>query len=570
MKVEIKRSIKDGEEIVEVDMNPKDILHDPILNKGTGFTDEERKELQLHGLLPYHVSTIEEQIKRRYVNFLEKTTPLAKFKFLSALQDRNETLFFRLLSEHPEEMLPFIYTPTVGDASLNYSYVYNQNRGVYLSYPLKDQIDEIIQNLPKDRVDVTVITDGGRILGLGDLGMGGMAIPVGKLSLYTLFGGINPAYTLPIQLDIGTNNQNLLNDPLYLGWRHERVTGKEYDDFIDTVVKALTKRFPKILIQWEDFSKDYAQPILDRYHDRCCCFNDDIQGTAGVVMAGIFAALKGIGTELKDQRIVFYGAGSAGIGIAHLIAQAMGQVGISYEEAKKKIYVLGRTGLAHTASNSLDDLKKRFAQKHENISSWKVEDIQNISLLEVVKHVQPTILIGTSTQPGSFTEDVIVEMKKHVARPIIFPLSNPTSKSEAVPEDLMKWTRGQAIIATGSPFPPVEFEGKKYVIGQCNNVNIFPGVGLGVLASGAKRVTDKMFLSAAEVLSGFAPIINNPYASLFPRINQLRPICKSVAMAVGKVAIEEGVASIPLADLEKAVEDGIWEPKYAVFKKLKK
>lgn len=567
----VKRTIKNGEETVEVDLDPYDIFHDPLLNKGTGFSEEERDELGLHGLIPFHVSSIEEQVERRYANFCAKKTGIDKYKFLATLQDRNETLFYALCSKHPEEMLPYIYTPTVGDASLNFSYLYVQNRGVYLSYPHKDRMEEIINNIPRDQVDVIVVTDGARILGLGDLGMGGMAIPVGKLSLYSLFGGIHPARTLPITLDVGTNNKNLLNDPLYLGWQHERLEGKEYDDFVEVFVQAITKRYPDVLIQWEDFSKQNAQPLLDRYRDKVCCFNDDIQGTAGVVVAGILAAIKGVDGDIKDQRIVLFGAGSAGIGIAELITQAMMEEGLSRNEAKERIFVMGRNGLAHTHTQDLDDLKARFAQNVEVIKEWGVADPQNIPLLETVKHVKPTILIGTSTQPNTFNEEIVTEMKKHVARPIIFPLSNPTSKSEAHPEDLLKWTRGQALIATGSPYPPINYEGRDYVIGQCNNVFIFPGVGLGVIASGATRVTDRMFLEAAEVLSQYAPILNNPYASLFPRLTELRAISRDVAIAVAKEGIKGGVCTNPPKDkdIEKAVEEAMWEPKYAHMKKMK-
>lgn len=566
---QVKRSFVEGEEIIEIDMDPKDILHDPLLNKGTAFTEEERQELGLQGLLPYHSSTIEQQLERRYANFCAKETDIDKHMFLTALQDRNETLFYHFVSKHSEEMLPYIYTPTVGDASLHYSSIYNQNRGVYISYPHRDRMEEIVANIPKDQVSVIVVTDGGRILGLGDLGVGGMAIPVGKLSLYTLFGGIHPAYTLPITLDVGTDNANLLSDPLYLGWRHERVKGKDYTDFIESFVQAITKRYPSVLIQWEDFSKQNAQPLLDRYRDQYCCFNDDIQGTAGVVTAGILGALKGTDSDLSAQRLVIFGAGSAGIGVAHLLTRAMMEEGVTEEDAKSRIYVLGRNGLAHTKSEGLDELKKRFAQKYDAIQGWEVEDYQNITLLDTIKNAKPTILIGTSAQPGTFTEEIIVEMKKHVARPIIFPLSNPTSKSEALPEDLMKWTRGQALIATGSPFKPVEYEEKKYTIGQCNNVFIFPGVGLGVMASGAKRVTDGMFLEAARILSKFAPILHNPYASLFPRLNTLPTISKEIAIAVANMAIQEGMCDNPPSDIEKAVEKSIWTPKYAKLKKMR-
>ncbi|MCB1115307.1 MAG: oxaloacetate-decarboxylating malate dehydrogenase, partial [Chlamydiia bacterium] len=349
-----------------------------------------------------------------------------------------------------------------------------------------------------------------------------------------------------------------------------RLGGKEYDDFIESFVQAITKRYPNVLIQWEDFSKQQAQPILDRYRDKVCCFNDDIQGTAGVVVAGILAAIKGMNGDIKEQRIVLFGAGSAGIGIAELITQAMIQEGMTREAAKERIFVMGRNGLAHTQSEELDDLKARFAQKAEAIQKWGVSDMQKIPLLETVKHAKPTILVGTSTQPGTFTEEIITEMKKHVARPIIFPLSNPTSKSEAHPDDLMKWTRGQALVATGSPYPPVEYEGIKHVIGQCNNVFIFPGVGLGVIASKATRVTDKMFLKAADVLSRYAPILNNPYASLFPRLTELRAISRDVAIAVAKEAIEAGMCTNPPQDIEKAVDEAMWQPNYAQIKKMKR
>ncbi|MEM7175900.1 MAG: NAD-dependent malic enzyme [Chlamydiota bacterium] len=560
----IKRFKKSGQEIVELEnVTPKEILHDPLLNKGTGFTAEERRNLGITGLIPYHISTIEEQVKRRYANFCKQETGIAKYQLLTALQDRNETLFFRLLSEYPEEMLPYIYTPTVGDASVHYSYIYNQNRGVYISYPDIDHIDKIVKAIPKNRVDAIVVTDGARILGLGDLGVGGMAIPVGKLSLYTLFGGVHPAYTLPVLLDVGTNNLSLLNDPLYLGWHHERIDGKEYDAFIEAFVTAITKRFPHVLIQWEDFAKHHAHPILERYRDKICCFNDDIQGTAGVVMAGILSALRGTDQDLKDQRFVFFGAGSAGIGIADLIVEAMRQQGVSIDEARSKIYVLGRKGLAHNGCDWLDPLKRKFAQSKESIEGWDVEDINGITLYETVKHVKPTILIGTSTTPGSFTKEIVTEMKKHTARPIIFPLSNPTSKSEAFPDDLITWTRGQAVIATGSPFDPVSYDGKTHVIGQCNNVYIFPGVGLGTLAAKATRVTDGMFLKAAEVVSRHAPILNHPYASLFPRISALRAISKEVAIAVGQHAVDEGICQNPPSNIEKAVSEMMWEPRYA-------
>lgn len=564
----LKRSFVKGEEQIELEASPHDLIQDPLFNKGTAFTREERKELGIDALLPYHVATIEEQIEKCYLNLKKMKEGIGKYKFLMSLYNRNEILFFRLLLEHPQEMLPIIYTPTVGDASMSYSMIHAETRGVFISYPDRDRMDEIIANIPKNRIDVTVVTDGGRVLGLGDLGIGGMSISVGKLCLYTLFGGIHPAFTLPIQLDVGTDNEALLSDPLYMGWRHKRITEKEHKDFIDQFITAITKRFPKILIQWEDFSKSYAQPLLEKYRGNVCSFNDDVQGTAAVVTAGIFSAINTLNQNIKDQCIVFYGAGSAGIGSANLIVEAMKKQGVSEKEAKDKIFVLGRKGLAHTQSEGLDDLKKQFAQPYENIANWDVKDRQNITLLEIVKNAKPTILIGTSTVPGSFSKEIVLEMQKHTQRPIIFPLSNPTSKTEAVPEDLIKWTEGRALIATGSPFPSVSYKEIQYDIGQCNNVFIFPGLGLGVLASGAKKITDTMFLKASEVLSTHAPILQNKHGALFPAFSSLRAISLEIAVAVGSYAIEEGLCQNPPRDIERAVKDMMWEPKYPNIKKL--
>ena len=564
----LKRTFIEGEEQIEVDISPHDLIQDPLFNKGTAFTREERKELGIEALLPYHVATIGEQVEKCYSNLKKMKEGIGKYKFLMSLYNRNEILFFRLLLTHPKEMLPIVYTPTVGDASINYSTIHGETRGVFISYPDRDRMDEIIANIPKSRIDVIVVTDGGRILGLGDLGIGGMAISVGKLCLYTLFGGIHPAFTLPIQLDVGTNNEALLNDPLYMGWRHKRLSGREYEDFIDQFIKTIRKRFPKVIIQWEDFSKQHAQPLLEKYRHQVCSFNDDVQGTAAVVTAGIFSAVKMLKQKIQDQCIVFYGAGSAGIGSAELILQAMVKQGVSEKEGKKKIFVLGRSGLAHTESKGLDHLKKRFAQPYENIADWDVKDRQNITLLEIIKHAKPTVLIGTSTVQGSFSKEIITEMHRYTERPIIFPLSNPTSKTEAVPEDLIRWTDGQALIATGSPFPSVNYKDNQYDIGQCNNVFIFPGLGLGVLASGAKQITDAMFLKASEVLSGHAPILQKKNGALFPTFDSLRVISIEIAIAVGSYAINEGICVDPPSDIEKAVKDMMWEPKYPNIKKL--
>ena len=544
---------------IELSLEPSEILDNPLINKGTAFTEEERDSLGLHGLLPYHVSTMEEQVVRRYANFMERPSQLAKYTFLSSLQNRNEILFYRLVLEHISEMLPLIYTPTVGDVSLDYSLMYHQHRGIYLSYPLKDKIEEIIANLPNQEIDVVVATDGERILGLGDVGVGGMAIPLGKLALYTLFGGIHPGRSLPIMLDVGTNNQELLNNPLYIGWRHPRVSGDEYYAFIETFVKALKKRFPKVLLQWEDFAKPHARPLLEKYRGQICSFNDDIQGTAAVVLGGILSAVKHAKKRLKQQKIAMLGGGSAGLGIANLIVRAMVQEGLSEEEARKNFYIVDIDGLIHTHLDRIDPEQMKFAHSFDEVKSWARSPHGKIALLDVIQHAKPTILIGVSAQPNAFTEDIVKTMASYTQRPIIFPLSNPTSRCEAKPDDLIRWTNGNAIIATGSPFSPVDFDGKKYHVPQCNNVYIFPGVGLGVVASGIQKVTDEMFIRAAEVLSDHSPMIKDPEAGLFPDLETLRDVSRAIAIAVGTIANEKHIA--------ERVDRKMWFPDYPTYRR---
>lgn len=545
---------------MEKKLTPQQILEDPLMNKGTAFTQEERDALGLHGFLPFHVSTIEEQVKRRYENFRSKPTELAKYLFLSGLQNRNEVLFYRLVQEHLSEMLPLIYTPTVGDVSLDFSLLYRQHRGLYLSYPLQKKIDEIFSQLSQDSIDVIVITDGERILGLGDVGIGGMAIPQGKLSLYTLFGGIHPSRTLPILLDVGTNNHSLLSDPLYLGWRHPRVTGKEYDQFIALVVNAVKKRFPKVLLQWEDFAKPHARPLLEKYQNEICSFNDDIQGTAAVALAAILSAVKCNGTTLKEQRILIFGGGSAGLGIGRLIAHAIQEEGCSEQEAYSCFYVIDIDGLIHTALPRIDPEQRPFARSFEEVSSW---GSPKISLLDVVREAKPTALIGVSAQPGVFTEEVVRLMSAHVERPIIFPLSNPTSKAEGKPQDLLQWSQGKAIVATGSPFSPVKWGEHEIRIAQCNNVYIFPGMGLGVIACATPKVTEKMFIRAAKTLSEHAPILRDPTSSLFPSLEELRNISSKIAVTVGLVAQEEGlVPTVSIEEIKRRVAKQMWYPNY--------
>lgn len=543
------------------------ILENPLLNKGTAFTEKERDALRLHGRLPCHVSSIEEQVKRRYANFCGLETPISKYHFLSSLQNRNEVLFYRFILEYIAEMIPLIYTPTVGDVSTNYSVLYREQRGLYLSYPLGEQMEEMIANYPYEDIDVIVVTDGERILGLGDLGVGGMAIPVGKLALYTLFSGVHPARTLPIILDVGTNNAKMLNDPFYIGFRSNRIMGEDYDQFIERFISVIEKRFPKALLQWEDFGRQHAKKLLDRYRGRICSFNDDIQGTAAVVLAAIYSAIKLSTTKLREQRIVVFGGGSAGIGICNQLVQAIVAEGeLTEEEARQLFYIVDIYGLIHTKMEKIESNQRPFAQDFHKVQGWKVADFAHVSLLETIEHAQPTILIGVSTQGGAFTEEVIRCMKKYVSHPIIFPLSNPGSHSEVHPIDVITWTDGQAIIATGSPFDPVIYQGKKISIAQCNNIYIFPGIGLGLIATKAKYASDSIFIEAAKVLSRYAPILQDPNGPLFPALDTLRNISREIGLAVARCVIKEGFARIEIPDsLEDVIDSIMWYPNYPSY-----
>lgn len=543
------------------------LLDDPLLNKSSAFSETERRELGLVGLLPLHTSTIEEQLARAYENYQRKDNDIERYVFLTALQDRNETLFYALLQQHVTEMMPIIYTPTVGDGCRQYSHVFRRPRGLYISYPCRDEIFSLLNNAPAQNAKVIVVTDGERILGLGDLGVGGMGIPVGKLSLYTLCAGIHPATTLPILLDVGTDNRELLNDPLYLGWRHERVRGKDYDDFIESFVSAVQLKFPHVLLQWEDFSKYNAPRILERYRNRLCTFNDDIQGTGAVTVAGLLAATKLARAKLSEQRIVILGAGSAAIGICDQIVAAMTLEGTSELEARGRLWLVDSQGLVHNERSTVELFKQKYAQPIEATRHWQLDDPAKPNFTEVIKNVKATILIGTSAQPGVFTEEIVREMAKHVDRPIIFPLSNPTSKSEAIPSDLLEWTKGRALIATGSPYPAVAYGDRVIQIGQCNNSFIFPGVGLGVIASGARRVTDAMFVAAARVLSEFAPVLLDPAGPLYPPLERVRDISFKVALEVAREAQRAGLADVDLEKLEEIVNGRMWKPHYVPLRR---
>ncbi|EGR3362080.1 TPA: NAD-dependent malic enzyme [Vibrio parahaemolyticus] len=543
------------------------LMATPLLNKGSAFSAEERSSFNLEGLLPETTETIQEQVERAYQQYKSFESDMDKHIYLRNIQDTNETLFYRLVQNHISEMMPIIYTPTVGAACENFSNIYRRGRGLFISYPNRDRIDDLLNNAANHNVKVIVVTDGERILGLGDQGIGGMGIPIGKLSLYTACGGISPAYTLPIVLDVGTNNPQRLADPMYMGWRHPRITGPDYDAFVEEFIQAVQRRWPDALIQFEDFAQKNAMPLLDRYKDRICCFNDDIQGTAAVTVGSLLAACKAAGTQLSKQRITFLGAGSAGCGIAEAIIAQMVSEGISDEKARSQVYMVDRWGLLQEGMPNLLDFQQRLVQKHSNTKEWENEG-NGFSLLDVMRNAKPTVLIGVSGAPGLFSQEVIEEMHKHCKRPIVFPLSNPTSRVEATPNDIIRWTNGEALVATGSPFDPVVHEGRTYPIAQCNNSYIFPGIGLGVLAVNAKRVTDEMLMESSRALATCSPLAINGRGALLPPLEEIHLVSKKIAFAVAKKAIEQGVA-LEITDeaLNDAIDQAFWQPVYRRYKR---
>lgn len=538
------------------------LLENSVFNKGSAFTEEERDLYGLRGLLPPHVDTLEEQVARAYGAYKEASGDLQKHIFLRQLQDTNEILFYRLLLGHIEEMLPIVYTPTVGLACEQFSHIYRRPRGLFISYPNRGNIRKILANRPVTDVDVIVVTDGERILGIGDQGAGGMGIPIGKLSLYTLIGGIHPERTLPIILDVGTNNRERLNDPLYVGWHHERVTGKDYDDFLAEFVEAVKVEMPNVCLQWEDFATAHARPLLDRYRNQLLTFNDDIQGTAAVALGAVLSAVNIKGESLKEQTIVFLGAGSAGVGVADYLRAAMVKQGLSDAEARGRFYMVDKDGLLHDGRTDLLPEQRVYAQPVNTVGGWAKEG-QGIGLLEVIDRINATILIGLSTVSGAFTRPIVERMAAKVERPIIFPLSNPTSRSEAIPADLMKWTQGKALVASGSPFEAVFWEGWRKPISQCNNVYIFPAIGLALVASKARRVTDTMLIAAAEALGKLSPALSDPAAPLLPELRHARNVAIEIALAVALQAIQDGVApSASEEELREAVMANQWYPDY--------
>jgi len=553
---------------LEVNQSGSDLLHNPIINKGTAFTEDERREFTLNGLLPPHVSTLQEQLDRTYENYLHKNDNIERYINLRALQDRNETLFFALVSQHVEEMVPIIYTPTVGEAVQKGSHIYQRARGLYISPENIEHMGGMFASLGMGDVDVIVVTDSQGILGIGDQGVGGMGIPVGKLSLYTVGAGINPANCLPICLDVGTDNEELLHDPLYLGGRHKRYTGDAYDSFVDKFVETVTKYFPNALLQWEDFSKQNAFTNLDRHCQEILCFNDDIQGTGAVTLAGILAGLRIKNEALSEQKFLIYGAGAGGIGISRQIKSALISEGLSEKEALATIYCVDSGGLITSDRKKLEAYKKEFIVDIEEVAGWKSLDRNQISLDDVISNAAITVLLGTSGQAQTFTESIVQTMASNCELPLIFPLSNPTSQSEAVPEDIYRWADGNAIVATGSPFANVRHKQSEYRIGQCNNVFVFPGVGLGALASKAKVVTDEMFTAAAYRLAELLPEDALKSHCVYPEVTELREVGKQIALAVYTCAQKQSIAQVSDSiDPLKEIETRMWAPEYIPYKK---
>lgn len=561
---------QDSEQVVTVpaDLSGYQLLSDARLNKGTAFTDDERDTFGLHGLLPPIVANIDEQVMRRLEAFRGFSTDLERYAFLRDLQDTNETLFYALLARNIEELLPVVYTPTVGAGCRQFSRLFRKPRGLFLSMPHRDSIKQILGNPQFDRTEVIVVTDGERILGLGDQGAGGMGIPIGKLALYTACGGVNPATALPIILDVGTDNEENLKDPLYIGWRHGRVRGQDYDDFVEEFVRAIDERWPHVMLQWEDFAKSNATRLLDRYSDQLCTFNDDIQGTAAIATGTLLAAINVTGVPLTGQCIAILGAGSAGSGIAALIHAAMVDVGLDAGDAARRFFLVDKDGLLLDDMQDIAAFQAPFVQSRALLSSWTLGRSDRVSLLDVINNAKPTALIGVSGQTSAFTETVVRAMAKHNTRPIVFALSNPVSCAEATPAEIERWSEGRAIIGAGSPFPPVNRAGRPFLVDQTNNSYIFPGVGMGAVATRARRITGAMFMAAAKALAAMSPAKTDLAANLLPPVTKLREVAIAIAIAVGQQAHAEGLTEGISADrIEDAVRAKMWTPQYLPYRR---
>lgn len=548
---------------ISVKQKGKMLLYNPFINKGTAFDDEERENLDLHGLLPPCVSSIEDQLMRTYENFITRNNDLDKFIFLSDLQDRNEVLFYRFLLEHIEETLPVVYTPTVGEACKRFSHIFRRSRGLYISYRHINNIEKVLENYYSRNISVIVVTDGQRILGIGDQGADGMSIPIGKLCLYTLGAGISPYSTMPIMLDVGTNNEERLNDPLYLGLRQKRVQGEQYQEFIDKFIKAVLKVFPGALLQWEDFLKENAIKQLNQYRDVICSFNDDIQGTGAVVLAYIYKITRLTGQSFKDIKVMFCGAGAATKGIADFIVSALQETGMSLESARDRIWIFDSKGLLTRSRTGLEEYKVCYAKDIDDPVLCQGLDLSGITLANAIEKIKPGILIGTCANPGIFDEKVIGTMAKVNNQPVIFPLSNPTSMCECTAEEAIRWSDGKAIVATGSPFSPVEYKGRRYAIAQCNNFFIFPGFGLGITVGGVKRATDRMFLAAARTLADVSIESDSCGKSFHFELKKIRKYSHAIACAVIREAVSEGYSDPSiLKNLEETVKNSMWYPEY--------
>ena len=555
--------------VVRTRLSGFDLLLNPRLNKGTAFTEEERDAFGLHGLLPPHIGSLEDQRERRKVTLDHRSSAFSKYRMMRDLQDNDETLFYSFIAHNIEELLPIVYTPAVGEGCQRFSEIWRKPRGLFLSYPNKNRIAQILANPRYDDVRCIVVSDGERILGLGDQGAGGMGIPIGKMALYTALAGIPPEQCLPILLDVGTDNEALLNDPIYIGWEHKRVRGQEYDDFVEAFVSAVEKRWPHILLQWEDFAGVNAGRLLERYHDRLCTFNDDIQGTAAVTTATLLAAVHTTGVPLREQTIAMFGSGAAGVGIVNLLITAMKEEGLSEEQARKRIYGFNRYGLLVEGCKGIRPGQEALLRKRADVAGWKLEGKDSISLLDVVRNAKVTVLAGVSAQAGAFTEEIVREMARHVDIPVIFPLSNPTSASEAAPADLLRWTEGRALVGTGSPYAPVEVNGKMIRIAQINNSYIFPGLALGILVSKAWRVTDGMIMAAAKTLASLSPARADKNAALLPPIGDSRKVGLVVGEAVARQAIADGVAeSGGEESLNERLRAYVWEPVYLPYERI--
>jgi len=543
----------------------RQVLADPRINKGTAFSDAERRELGLIGLIPAGHLTLDQQAGRVYAQYLRQGSDLARNVLLNEVLDRNEVLFHRLLADHLSEMLPVVYTPTVGQAIVHYSQEYRRPRGVYLSVDHPELIEQSLRGagLEAGDVDLIVATDAGAILGIGDWGVGGMNIAVGKLAVYTAAGGIDPDRTVPVMLDVGTDRQTLLDDPLYIGNRHPRVQAADYDAFLDAFVTAVRKVFPRALLHWEDMGSANARRVLARYRDDLLSFNDDLQGTGAINLAAVLAAVRATGIQLPEHRFVIFGAGSAGTGIADQLSAALVVAGLSDEQARSRFWAVDRRGLIVGGDPDLTDGQRRYGRDRAEVADWQVDgQLGGIPLAEVVRRVHPTVLIGTSARPGAFSRDIIIEMALHADRPVILPMSNPTELAEATAADLIAWTGGRALVATGSPFEPVDYQGTRYVIGQANNALIFPGLGLGAIAARAARITDGMLSAAAHAVAGLVDT-SAPGTPLLPEVEALRETSLAVAVAVARAARADGVAERPLSgDVAGQVRKLMWQPAY--------